>query len=299
MIDILTHWVSLSLLSTTMIALYLVTAERYPQSAMSLLFWRGLGCGLLLIPIIFFIDAPTNIYFYLILIFNSIVALVGDLCVINAARKYGSGLTSRTLPLTVFLTFLFWLMVHPDTITYYITHPIIGGGISLSLIGCVYFSFKLRSCEVSMQAYKMVMPAIIIYSLCNITAKYALDMVDATEGAFYYTFVQGWIMAAIVYGYLQVKKDKERLGQLFNNTALRFGFVLSCAMVGMLLLRNYAYIAAPNVSYPNAIQLLAPLWLLLWYKLSGKREDNIDVKTGMAILACAIILILFTANSMK
>ena len=62
-----------------------------------------------------------------------------------------------------------------------------------------------------------------------------------------------------------------------------------------MVFKNYAMVYVPNPAYQAAIGLTAPLFVALFYLLVKHREEG-DVKNGMGVVACAVLLALATVR---
>ena len=69
------------------------------------------------------------------------------------------------------------------------------------------------------------------------------------------------------------------------------GFSWICHMI----YKNYSMAFVPNPSYQAAILLTAPVFIAAFYHLT-KHKEEADVKSGMGIVACALLLALLTVN---
>ncbi len=239
---------------------------------------------------------PTDHLFYLGVGITAVVGVMGDVRVFNVSAKYGGGVTSRVMPLQVFGGFLLWLAIHPEQIGGFFENPLRGAGVLLAMSLCIWFSSRLHRCHVSKKAFIELLPAIFFYAITITFNKFAVDHAEINSGVYNYMFVQCLMAVPMfgVYGYIGRKKHLE-VTKFLSRKVLIGSLIMFATWVGHMIFKLYAMAWTENPAYVASIILTAPLWISLYYKLTGHKED-VDVRSGYGVVLSAILLALFTAH---
>ncbi|MCK5373795.1 MAG: hypothetical protein KAJ40_00775 [Alphaproteobacteria bacterium] len=86
---------------------------------------------------------------------------------------------------------------------------------------------------------------------------------------------------------------KDMISGIKDKTVLLAG---ACMAVAWLLHTPSKWVAITlieNPAYVTMIGLTASLWVLLFYKITGRKETA-DIWSGLGIVACVAILVMFT-----
>jgi hypothetical protein len=263
-------------------------------------FWMRVMIVLGMAPIMTQLPMPKDPLFYGFVFLSVLFGTTADIRAMNASRLYGGGVVSRVMPLSVWGAFFIWLFAAPETIGGYLAHPLNSLGILSALAVCVYFSMRLNKTEVNKQAFAAMLPALIGYAAANVVNKKAMAFgLDAGHlaGAVYgYMFWQSAMAVPIVGAYCawRAKRDVGTApvnGRLLAVAALLVALAWFCHMI----YKNYAMAYTPNPAYMAAIGLLAPVFVTLFYKMTGHREEN-DVASGFGVVLSALALAVLTVS---
>ena len=301
--SLFSSWIFWSLITSLAIAGVNLYIEFFSRSTKEATFWRGLGTGVILLPLPFFMSFDADIIFFLCLLTISILAVFADNRMYTIIREYGGGVAARITPLMVFLTFFMSLVSHPENLYIYTQNPLISGGIVASILCAIYCASHLRSCEVSKKAYLYALIPLISYAACNILAKISLHHADPQSGSFYYVLIQGWFMGIctvflikdIPSGKKSEAIDFTSRAYLLSKRTWLFGLGMGVVVSIMMISRNFSYLYAFDVSYPVMIQLLAPFWISLFYVII-KRKEETRILPGFGIVLAAIALTFFASQ---
>ena len=295
------HWAFWALISSFFFAGISLWIQYFSISTKQAIVWRGIGCGLVLLPVLIIYEPPSQWEFYALVAIISSVAVYADFRIYEINRVYGAGLKNRIAPLVVFLTFILSLFIDYEQFHLYLEKPIISLGIVISLTFCVFSGLKLKSCDISKKAYIYALPTIICYSICNFLAKEALGYADNPTGSFYYALFQGWWIGSLAMLFvnsrpLQENETTKTIKEyLFSKQAILFGLVLGLIIAASMVTRNVAYYYAENVTYPVALGLLVPFWISIFYRFI-KHKEEAAVLPGLGIVISAIALVLLTGE---
>jgi len=292
-------WVLFATISAGFASGFFLVNQYLRQPGYLLVFWMRLLVVVFLAPLMRTLSWPTEPGFYIAVFFTVICGTFADIRSFNVSARYGGGVVARVQPVTVWGSFLLWFVFDPKLIFTYLDHPLNTAGILAALAGCVYFSMRLNKCAITKAALIDMAPALAGYTLTTVLNKYAMDH-GPLEGAVYgYMFVQS-VLAAIftgIYALIKARHHPEQgvttgwANQQMLAAALIAGFLWICHMI----YKNYAMAFTPNPSYPAAILLTAPVFIAVFYHFT-KHKEEADVASGMGIVACALVLALFTVH---
>lgn len=249
--------------------------------------------ALFVLPVVLTIKWPDNPLFYVFVFFTAILALYTDTRIFNIAARYGGGMVSRVSPLFVPLVFLIWLIIKPDLFFFYLSQPFVFAVTGLSVAGCAFFATILSRCEISRRALREIAPVLVLMAAVTLFNKLSMDSSGLHAGVYCYIFVQGVLMCVLGVVWLVVKRGVEPVRRaILSRGMFKSGVLCAGLSVFHLIAKNYAFKMVPDPSYVAAIGLSAPLWVLLFYRLTGHREEA-RVWPGIAMVACIAVLVLF------
>ena len=258
-----------------------------------LVFWSRVWVVLVLAPLIAQMTMPTDPLFYGAVLLTALLGVTADIRTFNVAARYGGGVVLRVQPLIVFLSFFLWFFFDPHMLGKYIAHPFNTAGILVALLGCAYFSARLRKCHISRAAFTEMLPVRVCYSLTTVLGKYAMTHGPLTGAVYGYMFAQSAIGAAMIGGYSIWLEGKplpapvvwRTKKMLIASLLAGFGWILS------MTFKNYAMAFIPNPSYQAAINQTSPVFVAIFYWLV-KHKEEADVASGMGVVASATLLAL-------
>lgn len=293
------HWAFWALLSSFLFSGNALIIEFFSKSTKQVMIWRGVGTGLVMLPVLFFIDLEANYKFFLYLFVLSSLAIFADARIYRINREFGAGLKSRIAPSVVFFTFIFAFFSGQASLENYLDQPLWSAALIGILALTLFFALSLRRCDISKKAYLYALLPIIAYALCNIMAKESLSNANSPAGSLYYTLIQGWFMGVASTTFLRENdhdmdfNDKRHVLKryIFNKQSVYLGLGLGLCIAASMVTRNLSFVYTDNISYPVALQLLTPFWVMLFYMFI-KRKEEAKILPGVGIVCCAIALIL-------
>lgn len=271
-------------------------AQKYQMEGSRLVHMRCLAACILLTPIAITEPLPTNIDFYIGAIGVGFLATIADVLVFSSSAKYGATATSRFLPMMVFGSFFLWLLFKPEQIQLYIDTPYVSLGIFICLMVSILTISAMRKGSIkNAEAFKLLLPAVVLYAFCDVFNKIAMDSVELGFSNFQYIYIVCLIMALNTG--LFIKFQKKSL-YIVDRADFRFfwrsGFVMAAIYILIMLGRTTAVSLADNPAFVSVIGLSSPVWILFyhWYK---KNEDEYDnVKATFIFLAAVSTLVVLT-----
>lgn len=291
-------WVLFSIISAVFGAGFYLVNQYLKQPGHLIVFWMRVVAVMFLTPFVVTLEMPTDWRFYAAVFATVFIGTFADIRAFNASATFGGGVVSRVQPLTVWGAFIIWFFFDPSLLQEYADHPYNTAGILAALGGCVFFSMRLNKCEITRAAFTYMLPALIGYTFTNVLNKFAMDHGPLEGAVLGYMYVQSIIAIFAVGAYCIVQERKTEKGKpsgWTNRTLLAAVLLAAFAWICHMIYKNYAMAFTPNPSYQVALGLTTPVFIALFYLMAGHKEKA-DVKSGMGVVACAVLLALLTVR---
>jgi hypothetical protein len=289
-------WILFAIIAAVFAGGFYLINQYLRQPGHLLVFWMRFLAVLFLTPVVMRLRLPEDPRFYLTVLITVFVGTFSDIRSFNASAKFGGGVVARVQPLTVWGTFLLWFAFDPKLINGYFEHPVNAAFILLALGGCVYFSMRLNRCQITRAAFVYMLPALVGYTLTNALNKYAM-MHGPLEGAVYgYMYAQSLIavVAIGIYSLIHESRKKDKPTWMTKEMAVA-ALLATLTWICHMIYKNYSMAFTPNPGYQGALILTSPVFIAIFYHFA-KHKEEADVKSGMGIVACAILLALATVR---
>jgi len=303
-------WAWFSLVSAVFSAGFYLVNQYWRMPGDFLVFTMRIMIVALMTPFVHTLAWPQNPMFYAAVAVTVMVGTSSDVRTFNASAKFGAGMVSRLMPVTVLIAFFLWFAVRPALLFEYLARPWLTLGVLVSLGACVYFAMRLNRCEVSRSAMVYMAPALTGYTITTVLNKYAMDFgvgADDFSGVVLgYMYVQSLIALALVGPYILWKRRGKpaplvqtvptvpAAPALQMKPLLAASFAAAVVWISHMVFKNYAMAYSESPSYQAAINLTAPVMIAIVYRIVGHREET-DVRAGMGIVAAALLLVFVTA----
>jgi hypothetical protein len=259
-----------------------------------LVLWSRIVTVAVMLPFIGAINWPGDWKFYAAVALTAVFAGIGDIRTYDVASKHGGGVVARLVPLSVWGAFLLWFVFDPGLLLTYAAKPFNTGVILVALGGCVFFAQRQNKCDISRAALKDMLPAIGCYVMTVVLNKYSMSLGEITGAVFGYITLQSFFVALFLGGQIALK-GKKPPAEWLSKKMLLAAAMLTALWIAAMAFKNYTMPFVPSPSYPAAIGLTSPVFIALFYRLIGHKEKG-DVKSGMGIVACAVLLALATVR---
>ncbi len=289
-------WPFFSLVAALFSAAMLLVNQYLKQPGHILVFWMRVVIVLVMTPFMTQVALPTDPVFYGIVLLTVFFGTGADIRSFNVSAQYGGGVVSRVQPLIVWVSFFLWFFFDPEIFWRYLAHPFNTAGIVLALLGCVWFASRLNKCRISRDALIQMLPALFGYALTTVLNKYAMNHGPLTGVVFGYMYIQSVFAVVIIGGYAAWREKGDSVSVFWRTKIMILtAFLAAAAWIGHMIFKNYAMVFVPNPSYQAAINLTTPVFIALFY-LAVRHKEEADVKSGMGVVACAILLALLTVR---
>ncbi len=289
-------WWLFAFLSSVFNAMYVYSSQEYKMPASLFMVYRGLGAGILLLPFIPFFQPIHNPYFYLFVVLQGLLCAYYDNRFFNAVNRFGAELTSAIQPLSIGVTFVFWLLIEPQQFVILAHKPFQSLGIICCLIGITVSVLQLRKCNMGVQACVYLLPCLFMVTLSDILNKQSMQSgaENLHSAVFYYILIMSTIMGV---ANLWVYSKHYKISVIWQKSNLLKGFIMVLLALICLAAKNVAMFQASNPSYVAAIIYTYPMLIIgwdIWYICSRKKflYPRISIKTVSLLLLSVIGLIL-------
>lgn len=273
--------------------------EKFKVSPVHMLFWMRVILLIVLFPVALFITWPTDPLYYLFVAICAFIFAYSDLVRFGVVAKAGAGTVTRLDPLTVGITFVIWTVLSPSLLSSYMDYPVRAGCIVLSLVGSIYFALRLRRCVISRDALHQMTPVLVLGAFGIVIGKFAMMHATLVSGVIGYVFLQCVIVVVSYVVMMNVPYLARRLPHRDMLSGIRKKVVLLAGgwMAGAWLMHTpfkwMAITVVENPAYVTMVGLTAPLWVILFYKMTGRKEKS-DVWPGIGIIVCVAVLVMVT-----
>ncbi len=283
-------WSVYALMASLMITSLPLIQEKFKGNAYALTFWVRVCTVLLITPYVVQTGLPTAWQFYFFTALTCVMYAVSDIIYFKAVPIIGSGVITRILPASLIMTFFIWFAVDPTLIETYISQQwkmaaIIG--IMVLFIFCATF---VKKCDVSWQGVKLIWFILVAASIGPIITKLGLAHTTQEQGPASYIFIQGLIssmMLGIVYSFKKPVSKQE----FFSRNSIQTSFIIGCLSVIITFFKTSAIQLVDNPGFVSMILFTDALWVILIYKIMGRKEES-NIWAGLGIVACAALIVL-------
>ena len=264
--------------------------EKYKAEPFPLVIWMKTVVVIMTLPFLFIHGIPTNPSFYIATFFSACLWAVSDLYYFNAIRHVGSGVVTRVIPSAVIITFVVWTMIDAPFRAQYFSNPPQAFAIAGTILMSVFFAFRLSRCPVSWNGIRLLWFVLFAVAVGPILDKLSIGTSNTKSAPYAFTFVQALFMV-MLYGLYNIKKRSLTWASLTASNTIKAGLGVGFFVGAATILRSIAYSIVDNPAYLTVVLFTDALWVLLIYKLIGRKEES-DIWAGIGIVFCAMALIL-------
>lgn len=261
------------------------------------MFYRGFVPVLILsffFPYITFIDSWQ---FYAACAFQGVIVSFIDYRQFRAIRVWGAERVSSIYPFCLGFVFIFWLVLRPSDIIYYIKTPFRFLGIVLALSGIFFSVYSYRKSRRSGQALQYLVPFILASALCDAMNKFSMSYVpeqNLISGSVLYVWIQSAVIAVInfvIYG------KKTSMGKdIYQWHNVKYSPIIILNILACMS-KNLAMFNAPNPSYVTALMYLYIIWIMIVARILLHfhikcRHNELSMYKVFLLLASSVSLVL-------
>ncbi|MCP4393670.1 MAG: hypothetical protein GY804_05310 [Alphaproteobacteria bacterium] len=269
----------------------------------AMMVWRGLALALVISPFLLFVTPPNNSKFYALSFIVGCLGSYFDNRLFTATSKFGAGIISRIIPLSMILSFFAWFIYNPAAFFELIEVPFKMSGIVSCLLVAMLSILAMKKNHINKDAIVFIAPAILAVSMIDVLNKSAMILIDY-EAVVYHMCLASFVTGVINLGvYIRENKliangNKEithvsMTDTLFSGKTVKAGLLVVLFMAITMSSKGYSMQTTPNPGYVSAIGYSSPLFILAFNKIKGVK-DEASVLAGMILVAsivCMIVLV--------
>jgi hypothetical protein len=286
-------WALLALLAGITYCVQIEINRHYKHNGFELNAYRALISALLLLPFTALMQWPADPQYYMAAFLSATISVVGMMIQYNLAAAKNGRVANLYQPITIFLTFVLWLMIDGKQRDFLINHPINLAAILFSF-ALLFISVQfLRRNDSGWRSLMAILPVGVLYAFLGIITKEVLDnngmrLLPISLG---YVLLNNAFMALVSFPVIASKK----INLTINKPMLKPAFYISVFHTISWVLICISTILAPNAAYPFAMTALSPVWFMIYYKLKGDKDDANPI-AGALMFGAAVVLTLASVN---
>jgi len=287
-------WILFALLTSLLYAVYYTFNQRCKLLPSLFMIYRGYFLSLLALPFVIIYTHTFPWPFYLIALFQGLTISYSDFKYFQAFHKFGAENVTSISPLTVMITFLFWLIIKPSTLIFYAHTPYRSLVILLSIGFIVLAASKYRVQSFGKKCLKFMAPILILSAFLNISNKMIMYYADdlLLPATLYRVCITGFIIGTV--NLLVGLKHNISLKKILKVKNLKKGWFLILLALSMITI-NFSMHYAINPAYTSALIYLSVIWVMIINKVltclgHPLKYQSLSKKWILVLLLAAITL---------
>lgn len=283
-------WITLGILAAIVSSGIPLVQEKHKGNPFAVAIWVKIGVALLTLPFVVYLGLPDNPRFYIFAGISAAIWSISDVIYYRSVSEVGAGVISRVLPSAAILSFVVWFMINPDQLHKYLENPVQGGLIFLIIIAASLFAMLMKKCPVSWRGLQLVWFVLFAAAIGPLVEKLSLGDTPKLQTPFAMTFIQAVMMLGF-WGVFAVVKRPITRDVFMLPSSWKTGLMIGCFMAVVLCARFAALQYVEHPAFLSVILFTDSLWILLYYRLTGRKEDS-KIWAGLGIVGCAAALVL-------
>ena len=293
-------WFIFAVLTSICYATYYLCNQNSKLNANIFIVYRGFVAALAVLPFTLFMAPSFAWPFFLIAGVQGLAVSYLDYNSYKLFQKYGAEAVSSIQPLSVLITFVFWLLVRPAVLVSYMQNVERFILIVAAVMAIVFAVMKYRQQPFVLGCLKAMVPLLLIFSFIDVTNK--LIMEYAGDHLLAATIYRVLIVSSIV-GFINLGICHHRgiaVSEIFKKENFLAAWFLLLAPLNMMFV-NFSVLYAENPAYTSAVVYLSVIWILLFNKIRqflgfSANYHPIARKWIVLLIAATVVLILATAK---
>lgn len=284
-------WLVYAIISCVSVCGAIEIARRSKLDGFEVLLYRCMISGFMLLPFCMYMTWPMDLKFYIMVGISSLIYAYGSIALSNLALRRNGRVAMMFQPLTIFVTFGVWLLIHPSEIAVLQSQPQQLGATLACFFGLVVSLHFIRRNDYAWTALIAVIPIALGFALLNVAQKWFLNSPEGGIGMILAIIMIGnfgMVMVLPIMARFRVKSNELKITHMpvFPIVPLVSIAVLNMVSWGTLM---YGMQIAENPAYPVAIMALCPVVFQLYYWVRGWR-DNASPLAGAVMTLSAFAL---------
>lgn len=283
-------WLPLALASSLLAAQNVEANRRAKQEGFRLNFWRMAMAAMVWLPLALVHHWPRDGAFYAAAMFAGISMIIGFTIQNDLASRHNGRVAIVYLPLKAVGVFLVWAMIDPVAQAHLFEKPWVTVGVLACLGAMVTALAEFRKHDVSWQSLKAVLPIVLVYGAGDILARLNMAPHELTDRLVVFLCVMTLTSAGVSL-LVWPWRPKPEL-PLVTPKLLRCAAHAAVGSTANQVCFFIALVLGPNPAYVSMVVLLAPVWLLVYHRLAGIKDDASPVAGTMMVAAAIVLMVL-------
>ena len=284
-------WFSLGLLYSVFQACFNELNRIYKIDSWQLNFLHCLFATLVLSPCVLFVSS----YLSWVLIAASMVLAsfitIGCQAQIFMSATHNGRVGSIHRPISIFVAFIFWIGFFPETAAPYMEDKVSLTLILSSFVLIIFSVVLIRKNDIGWNALLIMAPVGVLYGFAAVISKYVMDGEQTLMQALTFSFVTYFFM--MVFSMLAAFSKKKLSRELLSPFYLKAGLAIGLSSVIAYVLMLLSIVYAPNPAFTSVIGSLAPVWIMIYHRFVGLK-DEASPMVGLVMIAASILLVVAT-----
>lgn len=280
-------WLAAALASSMLAANNAENNRRFQQEGFRLNLWRTLLITLFWAPLAMIMPWPDDWRFYAAAVFGGVGMIIGNKVQADLSARHNGRVAILHMPVKALFVYVMWLLIDPAARAHVLGNPEIAVIVLLCFTVMVMAMNAMRSNDASWDALRLMLPVVVFYGLGDIFTKFVITPEQMGSRLVIYLFLMSAVSAVASLAYWPWRPRPEvpfysrRMLEASAWAATSSALNHVCFMI--------ALVYGPNPAYASMISLLAPVWLLIYHRVRGIKDDA-KPGAGLMLVGAAIIL---------
>ncbi|MCP4354769.1 MAG: hypothetical protein GY793_03895 [Proteobacteria bacterium] len=286
------HWYTYALLYSLFFMVIPIKKRRIIASEENLLFWSSGFVFFLLLMLTPLMELPKSGVFYVIGSASGMLGVLGGILQISLSKAKKGRVLPIQMLCQIIACFIFYCMLKPEYFQEVIGNPIESIIAILSVILIIITSFFLRENDITIRSVATILPVSLLFAF--ILAYYKVIITTSTDGIENIIFVYVMAHFFTLFIALLIKNLVQPENFIVTNEKL----VSDSLIIALFYVFGYYFLFlaiyyASNPAYVLVFNLLIPVWIKLYGKIT-KKQDDAKLNAVIIILALVGVMILTT-----
>lgn len=283
-------WLVLALASSLLSAQNVEVNRRAKQEGFRLNFWRMTMAAAFWFPLSMLEVWPSDWMFYGAAMFGGMAMIIGFTIQNDLANKHNGRVAILHMPLKAVVVFAIWAAIDPVARGHVFEQPLITAGVVGCLALMVGALAEFRKNDVSWSSFRAVLPVVAVYAMGDILARLAIQPVNLQDRLVVFLFVVA-ATSSIVSLLVWPWRPKPEL-PLFDKKLMQASFRAAMGGTANQVCFFMALVLGPSPAYVSMVVLLTPVWLLVYHRWAGIKDDANPIAGTLVVIAAVLLMVL-------
>ena len=283
-------WLVLALASSLLTAQNVESNRRAKQDGFRLNFWRMTMASCFWLPLALLEKWPTNWLFYGAAMFGGVAMIIGFTIQNNLATKHNGRVAILHGPMKAVVVFMLWACIDQNARDHLFARPLITIGVVACLATMVLALAQFRKNDVSWSSFQAVLPIVVVYAMADLLARLSIAPDVLHERLVVFLFVVALTSASVSLLIWPWRPNPQI--PFISKPLIRHSVRAALTSMANQVCFFIALVTGPSPAYVSLIGLLAPVWLLVYHRVAGVKDDANPMAGTMLVLVAIILMVL-------